>query len=154
MEYITVSRIKQSLKTIWHKEYVSFETKKKWEIVVTSLCNTTLVSGILILFIIGGSIYAKEHPKELTYAQNICQVHTTSYRQYWCSRRGSNYRCYAPVWDVVYGENQTINATIVGDNRYSSQLDAIKKTNEYQVSYSKQYLINNLIVEIFLNFSC
>jgi hypothetical protein len=135
MKHITASQVKQNIKIIWHTKYVLFETKKKWEIVTTTLCSTAFISGIIILFIIGGSIYTEEHPKELTYVQNVCQVHTTDYRQYWCSNRQSKFMCYAPVWNVVYGENQTINATIVGFNRYRLKLDAIKKTNEYQVSY-------------------
>jgi hypothetical protein len=98
----------------------------------------------------GGSIYAEEHPKELTYAQNICQVHTTDYRQYWCGSKQGKTICYAPVWDVVYGENLTINATIVGYNRYRLKLDAIKKANEYKVSYSKQNLINKSILKLAL----
>jgi hypothetical protein len=138
MKHTTILRIKQDIKNGWQKKHVSFETKKKWEIVTTTLCNVAFVSGILILLIMGSSIYAEEHPKELTYVQNVCEVHNTSYRQYWCAGRGSKTLCYAPVWNVVYGENQTINATIVGYNRFRLKSDAIKKVNEYQVSYSKQ----------------
>jgi len=150
MKYTTVSQVKQDIKLIWHKKYVSFENKKKLEIVITTFCNLTFISGIFILFIMGGTIYGEEHPKELTYAQNVCLVHTTEYRQYSCGSRQGKFMCYAPVWDVVYGENQTVNTTIVGYNRYRLKSDAIKKANEYQVSYYKQYFINSLVVERFL----
>jgi hypothetical protein len=153
MKHTTMSQVKQDIKFIWHKKYVSFETKKRWEIAITAIFNATFVSGIIILFIMGGTIYEEEHSKELTYAQNVCQVHTTEYRQYRCGSKQGKFICYAPVWNIVYGENQTINATIVGYNRFRLISDAIKKTNEYQVSYNKQYFINGSIVKRFLNFA-
>jgi hypothetical protein len=152
MEHKPLSQIKQHIKIVWHKKYVSYETKKKCEIITTNLCGVTLVSGCLILFIMGGSIYAEEHPKELTYTQDTCQVYTNGYRQFWCQRRDDRRRCYAAVWNVVYAENQTINSTIVGYNRYNSVLDATKKAHEYQVTYFKQYLINLNNYEIISRF--
>jgi hypothetical protein len=139
--------MKQDLKTIYQKKFWTFETRKKWEIIITSLCHTTFVSGILILLIMGGTIYAEQHPKELTYLETICQVYNTSYSEYWCSSRSSKTKCYAPVWYIFYGENRTVNTIIVGYNRFRLLSDAIKKTNEYQVSYFKLYLIDGSIIE-------
>ena len=137
MRHATVSQIKASLQNIWHKKYLSFANRKRCEVLSTVFCSVIGVSAILILFIMGGSIYGEEHTKELTYSQSVCQVYNTSYREYWCIGRGSKTRCYAPVWYIAYRENQTMNATIVGYNRFRSLSDTIKKMNEYQVSYFK-----------------
>ena len=135
MTNTTVLHIKEYFQHIRRKRVVSFETRKKCEITITVLFQALFVSGILILFIMGGGIYTEEHPKELTYLEDICQVLNTSYREYWCvSGKTGRRRCYAPIWDVIYGENQTINATIVGYNRFREMADTIKKMHEYQVS--------------------
>ncbi len=147
MKHIMLPQIKQDLKTISQKKYVSFETRKKWEIVITTICHTLFIAGLLILLIMGGTIYAEEHPKELTYVESVCQVHSTAYREYWCSSRSSKTKCYAPVWKISYTENEITNATIVGYNRFRIISDAIKKINEYQVSYFKLYLIYDSIIE-------
>lgn len=82
----------------------------------------------------GGTIYADEHPKVLTYALSECSVETTGFREYKCKSRESSYRCFAPTWGVTYGQNQTINTTIVGSNRFRSMADVHEKLDQYQVS--------------------
>ena len=95
------------------------------------------VSGLLILLIMGGTMYAEEHPKELTYLNTVCQVYNTSYNEYWCTSKLNKKKCYAPVWYIFYRENQSQKGIIVGYHRFRALPDAIKKTEEYQVSYFK-----------------
>src|SRR5579871_108952 len=105
MEHTTLLRLKENIRKIWHKKYLSFEARKALELFIILLCNASFVSGCFIFFVMGGVAYEEERPKELTYAQNICEVHSTDYKEYRCYRRPRYVRCYAPIWDVVYGEN-------------------------------------------------
>lgn len=134
MEQTTALNAQQDFKTIWYQHYFSLETKKKVEIVLTAFLNITFLSGIFILFIIGGSLYAEEHAKELNYAQTTCRVYSTYIKPYRCNFRRTVTVCYAPVWNVGYGQNETSNTTISSSNRFRLTSDAIKQGDEYQVS--------------------
>jgi len=110
--------------------------KMSWRLYFVVFGMAALVSAILILFIMGTVMYNEEHPKTLTYIETNCQVKYSReiYREYVCkSGRASAQKCYAPIWKVVYGQNQTINSTMIGSNRFRDKGDAIKKTNEYHV---------------------
>lgn len=141
-------KIKKGQTIVYPTDYGTFQKTNKWKIVITTLCGASLISGIIILFVIGADIYKNERPKELMYVEGECQVQSSGYKQYYCYKR-SKPICYAPVWHIRFVENQTINATIIGHNRFSSLSDAIKKANEYQVSYKMRMLLNflNIILD-------
>ncbi|CAF4609879.1 unnamed protein product [Rotaria socialis] len=65
----------------------------------------------------------------------LVNLQTNGYKQYRCYKRRSPW-CYAPVWNITYGENQATNTTLIGYNRFNSLLDTIKKANEYQIGSS------------------
>ena len=116
------------------KKYCSYETSKKWQIVVSVFIGCSLISGLVILLIIGGTIYNDERPKELRYQSDTCGVVNKDIRVYWCSARSSRHRCYGPAWYVRRKHYESSNATIVGANRFRAIGDAYRKVIQYQVN--------------------
>lgn len=109
-------------------------------IIVCFLIAILSVSAIIILFTIGGVLFADEHPKVLNYANTMCQVDSSSYTTYECKSRHYTYTCYGPTWNVHYGEERDVFALVETERRYQSYSDALKKANEYQV---RKYLPSN-----------
>jgi hypothetical protein len=92
-----------------------------------------LFTGFIVLFSVGGPLFSEEHPKVVNYANSMCQVDSSSWKYYQCKSRTYWYICYGPTWNVRYGENRMISATVEGSKRYRSYSDALKKAHEYQV---------------------
>ena len=97
------------------------------------------LSGVIVLFIIGGLFFSKEHPKVSNYANAMCQVDSRFWKTYECETRYYYYTCYGPTWDVHYVGNMTGSATVEIDHRYSTITEAINKADEYAVSTSLKY---------------
>lgn len=107
---------------------------------MTVLIGCSLISGLVILIIIGGTIYHEERPKELRYESDRCLVVNKNIRIYWCSSRASRYRCYAPVWTIVREHFEGSNTTMIAMNRFRIIEDAYQKADRYQVDLG--YLIH------------
>ncbi len=103
-------------------------------VTVCSCLGIICFGGMITFFVLGGTFFAREHPKVLNYANSMCRVDSISYKTYQCRSRRSQYNCYGPIWDVRHGANKMIFAQVQGDNRYRSSLDALKKAQEYQVT--------------------
>jgi len=95
--------------------------------------------AIIVLFTMGGVFFSEEHPKELNYANSMCQVNSRSYKLYQCKARYYTYTCYGPVWQVHHGENRDVLATVEEEKRYRSSSDALNKAYEYQVSNHQKH---------------
>jgi len=91
------------------------------------------VALLVVLFIVGGYKYGRQHPKVSAYVHDICQVQNISYKPDSCSSRHSSNQCYSLTWIVIYGEDQTINSTII-EYSLSTLKDVLERTNEYQVN--------------------
>ena len=132
---IFISSLTASSREMNRQPFSSFENRLKCSIVVSVLGSCLFFSGLLIFFIMGGTIYTDEHPKELTYAVSSCSVETNGFRVYQCRSRDGSHPCYAPIWGVTYELNQTVNTTITGTNRFRSITSVQPKLDQYQVSY-------------------
>ncbi|CAF3359415.1 unnamed protein product [Rotaria socialis] len=99
------------------------------------------LSAAIVFFTIGGVFFAKENPKLLNYANDMCTVQSSSVRSYQCRTRYSHYTCYGAIWNVYHGENNTINAIVEEDQRSRSYSTALKRTQGYRIgtSYSCWY---------------
>ncbi len=76
--------------------------------IIISIFFTAL---LVIVFIIGGYICERHHPKP--------------------SRHSSD-QCYSLTWKVIYGENQTFNS-IITEHSLSILSHVFERANEYQV---------------------
>lgn len=90
-------------------------------------------AAVIVFFIIGGILFAKEHPKVLNYANDMCIVDSQLFRTYKCRTRYSQYTCYGAIWGVHYGVNLKY-ATIEEEKRFRSVSDATNRAAEYKVS--------------------
>jgi hypothetical protein len=102
--------------------------------IICIIIATISLCGIIVLFIIGGIFFAKEHPKVLNYANSMCKVDSTSYKIYECTTRYYTYTCYGPTWNVHHGEKRDVFAIVEMDYRYRYVSEALNKAYEYQVS--------------------
>lgn len=130
------TRLQRDINTTWFQTYISLEIKKKLEVTTVGFISVVFLSGIFILFIMGGGIYAEEHPKEISFRRHHCFVYNIEFRQYRCSRRRPEPICFGPVWHVSYEENEIYNAEIIEYTRYETMPLANQRAEDYQVSYS------------------
>lgn len=109
------------------------------------LC-TLFLSAVIVLFIVGGILFAQENPKVLNYANTICKVKSSGIKRYTCSTRYTRYTCYGATWGVFHGENYTIPATIEDEKRFRSYSDAIRRGQQYEVrKYSNEKFENKIV---------
>lgn len=119
-----------------------FERCKTWQIVSTVFIGCLSISGLLMLFIIGGTMYAEERPKELSYALDLCYLEDADSREFSCSSRTGRRRCYAPAWRIVHQQPANMTTTIIGKSRFRYLAAVYERLKEYQVILSRYRKLN------------
>ena len=112
---------------------------------ISIFIGTLFFISTVTLILIGALDFADKYHRVVDYVNDTCQVNTRGYKIYTCSSKYSTYTCYAPEWNVFYGENQTISAHIESDERYSKVHEAFDKAQEYEVksTIQKECLLSN-----------
>lgn len=88
----------------------------------------------IILLVLGGNIYRRQHPKEINYGAANCLVLTVGYRNHTCKSKNWEHKCYSATWGVLHGRIQPINSIVDSGIKYHSLNETMNKTAEYQVN--------------------